>query len=103
MKLYTLLKTTFPAHARPTLEELDAILKIPDHCDCCFNLKFSQNSALERSDAQIAIECVNGKQATGFIDVPNDGTNVCAFLAIKIADKIILLMVSSRLQRLQNK
>ena len=81
--------TTFPARARPTLEELDAILKMPDHCDCCFNLKFSQNSALEKSDAQIAVECANGKQAPGFVDVPNDGTNACAFLAIKIADKII--------------
>ena len=81
--------TTFPARARLTLEELDAILKMPDHCDCCFNLKFSQNSVLEKSDAQIAVECANGKQAPGFVDVPNDGTNACAFLAIKIADKII--------------
>ena len=81
--------TTFPTRARPTLEELDAILKMPDHCDCCFDLKFSQNSALEKSDAQVAVECANGKQAPGFVDVPNNGTNACAFLAIKIADKII--------------
>lgn len=81
--------TTFPARPRPTLEELDAILKMPDHCDCCFNLKFCQNSAQEISDAQISAECANGKQAPGFVDVPNDGTNACAFLAIKIADNII--------------
>jgi len=53
------------------------------------HLKFSQNSALEKSDAQIAVECANGKQAPGFVDVPNDGTNACAFLAIKIAEKSI--------------
>ena len=81
--------TTFPARVRPTPEELDAILKMPDHCDCYFNLKFSQNSALEKSNAQIAVKCANGKQAPGFVDVPNDGTNACAFVAIKIADKII--------------
>ena len=56
--------TTFSARARPTLEELDAILKMPDHCDCCFNLKFSQNSALEKSDAQIAVECAGRKAST---------------------------------------
>ena len=80
---------TFPTHARPTLEELDAILKMPDHCDCCLNLKFSQNSALEKSDAQIAVECANRKQAPGLVDVLNGGTNVCAFLAMKICNKII--------------
>ena len=31
----------------------------------------------------------NRKQAPGFVDVPNDRTNTCAFLAIKIANKII--------------
>lgn len=44
--------TTFDARARPTLEELDAILKMPDQCDCCINLKFSQNTALKKRDAQ---------------------------------------------------
>ena len=62
---------------------------MPDHCYCCFNLKYSQNSGLENNDAQVAVDCANGKPAPGFLDVPNDGTNACAFLVIKIADKII--------------
>lgn len=90
IKAVYLAATTFSVHARPTLDELDAILKMPDHCECCFNLKYSQNSALEKNDAEIAVECANGKQAPGFVEIPKDGTNKCAFLAIKIANKIIV-------------
>lgn len=75
--------------ARPTLEELDTILNMQDQYDCNFNLKFSQNSTLEIQNTKAVVEYGNGKEAPGLVDILNDGTNACAFLVIKIADKII--------------
>ena len=85
--------TTFANQERPSLEAIKEILhKEQDFhtdCECCYQLKVSQSSALEIKDAEVAANCANGKSAPGFLQVQNDGTNACAFLAIKIADRII--------------
>ena len=55
-------------------------------------LKVTQRTAIEQNDHHVAVKCSRGDQTHSsepVINVTNEGTNACVFLAVKITDRII--------------
>ncbi|KAJ7369653.1 hypothetical protein OS493_037336 [Desmophyllum pertusum] len=55
-----------------------------------YKVKGSQSTAIEKND-HVASKCSRGNQnqSPAPVNVTNDGTNACAFLSVKIADRVI--------------
>lgn len=68
-------------------EVLDGRCDVHRTCDIV-NLKVTQNTATEQMDHYIAEEMQKENQQPCPLIISNEGTNACAFLAVKIADSI---------------
>ena len=84
--------TNFDPNNRFTLRAIDEVLD--GRCDVyktceVLKLNVTQSTAIEQADHHIAKLMENHMQSPVPVSVPNEGTNACAFLAVKIGDRII--------------
>ena len=77
--------TSFEPFSRPTASQVSNFLA--RERGNCIQLKVSQGSALETKDKSMAQALANG-DAIEYCDLPNEGTNSCAFLCLKLADML---------------
>lgn len=88
--------TSFDPNMRFSLRHVEEVLNgtydVPNFCDVV-KLKVTQSTAIEQMDRQVAnklsIENDNIPIQSPGLLVTNDGSNACAFLSVKIADRII--------------
>ena len=84
--------TNFDSNERFTLRDIDEVLDgrcdVYKTCDV-LKLRVTQSKAIKQADHHIPKLMDNHMQSNGPVSVPNEGTNTCAFLAVKIGDRII--------------
>ncbi|KAK3712178.1 hypothetical protein QZH41_005805 [Actinostola sp. cb2023] len=88
--------TSFDPTKRLSLEDIEKLLTEKRdifQCSDVMKLKISQNTALEQTDYDVARKCSEGINQIWPRPVnaapSNDGSNACAFLSVKIADRLI--------------
>ena len=88
--------TSFEPNMRFSLRDVEEVLNgkydVDNTCDVV-KMKVTQTTAIEQMDHQVAIKLSVDKdnieiQLPELLDT-NDGSNACAFLSVKIADRII--------------
>lgn len=86
--------TNFDPTKRFSLRDIEEVLcgryDVSKNCDI-IKLKVTQSTAIEKNDHHVASKCSRGNQIQSPVpvNVTNDGTNACAFLSVKIADRVI--------------
>ena len=86
--------TNFDPTKRFSLRDIEEVLcgrcDVSKNCDI-IKLKVTQSTAIEKNDHHVASKCSRGNQiqSPAPVNVTNDGTNACAFLSVKIADRVI--------------